>query len=223
MYTFMFLIWQLWRADIISFRSWSLATILWNIFYNGKDHLQASKIIQRKKIRFFSKFADFLFLCNFSAWHIKHSVSLAYHTTALLLSCFIRILGLLVAEVNCNFNFHWKVFVYVPLHNVVQLFLTELTLHLPKKLHISSVPLACKHKSTYNECKFDCIKTKGELMWGVQQRWETCSNIAFLTAVTPVHKCNSFCGQRSWSRGHEAQQASEVEHWPQQSKGSAFE
>lgn len=100
--------------DIISFRTWILATILWNMLYNGKDHLQASKTIQRKKIRYFLKPAGFLFLCNLSAWHTKYSVFLTYHTTALLLSCCIRILELLMAEFNCNFTFLLEAVCVIP-------------------------------------------------------------------------------------------------------------
>lgn len=47
-------------------------------------------------------------------------------------------------------------------------------------------------------------------------------HIAFLTGFTPVYKFNTFYGQRNWGRGHKAQRASQVEHWPHHEQRQCF-
>jgi len=85
------------------------------MLYNGKDHLKASKTIQSKKIRYISKLANFLLLCNLF-FPICEPFCVSY--LPIPLPCYsataFRILELPAAELNGNFTFPLETVCVIP-------------------------------------------------------------------------------------------------------------
>lgn len=175
MYIFMFLIWQLWRADIISFRSWSLATIFWKMLYNGKDHLKASKTIQSKKCRYFSKLANFLLLFRpFSLTSEQLHVS---HLLTLLPCCSAAAFEMLELPMAVYAQYYFSIGnLLCNSHCMMLCWCSCQSVQWLAKASKQCFQFLSFVSTKAYLCKPDCTEIRSKLSCELQQRWETCSN-----------------------------------------------